>query len=129
MKKILLLFSLIILLVGCNNAAVEKPKNLLDKEEMTSIIYDLTILDAMRSRNPAEAQKMQSRDYIYKKYNIDSLGFAQNNQYYASDIAAYKKIYEKVNERIDKEKKAADSIVKKSGGKATTADSDLPQVQ
>jgi len=133
MKKLLPFFSLLLLLIGCNDAMVKKPERLIDKAEMANIIYDITILDAMRARNASPAEHGITRDYIYRKYNIDSLQFAQNNEYYASDIQEYKKIYDKVNARVEQEKNTADSLVKKvtSSNKTTPAApaSDAPQVQ
>lgn len=133
MKKSLPLFSLLLLLIGCNDAMVQKPEKRIDKEKMVNIIYDITILDAMRTRNASPAEHGITRDYIYKKYNIDSLQFAQNNEYYASDIQEYKKIYDKVNARVEKEKNAVDSVLKKvtPSNKTTPAapKSDSPQVK
>jgi len=133
MKKSLLFLSLLILLIGCNDAIVKKPKKLIDKDDMANIIYDISILEAMRARNPSPTEHGITRDYIYKKYRIDSLQFAQNNEYYASDIQEYKKIYDKVNARVEEEKKAADSLAKKTApsNNVTPAapNTDLPQVQ
>lgn len=133
MKRLLPFSSLLILLIGCNDAMVKKPEKLIDKEEMVNIIYDISILEAMRARNPSPTEHGITRDYIYRKYNIDSLQFAQNNEYYASDIQEYKKIYDKVNARVEKEKAVADSLVKKTtpSNKLTPAatPSDQPQVK
>jgi len=123
MKKPLLFFSLLVLFTACDEKAVKTPEKLIDKDQMAEIIYDVAILDAMRSRNPGTMQSTSNLDYIYKKYKIDSLQFAQNNTFYASDIKEYKKIYEKVNERLEREKKVADSLAAKSKT-GTPSDSD-----
>lgn len=129
MKKMLLFFSLLMVVFGCKNSAVEKPEKLLTEEQMAAIIYDISVMDAIRAHRPGQSQSV-SPEYVYKKYGIDSLQFAKNNTYYASDISKYKKIYEKVNERITAEKKATDSLLSKQlGGKTPTPASDLPQVQ
>jgi len=133
MKKVLSFFVVLMLLCGCKDTVVQKPEKLLDENQMADALYDVSIIEAMRSRNPGE--NSYNRQYIYKKYNIDSVQFAQNNAYYAADISKYKKIYEKVNARIEKEKKAADSIVAKSGNKSGATppppiqNADKPQVQ
>lgn len=135
MRKSFLFFSLLVLMVACKENAVKTPEKLIDKDQMSEIIYDVTILDAMRSRNPGTMQNASNLDYIYKKYNIDSLQFAENNTYYASDIKQYKKIYEKVNERIEREKKEADSLATKakpakpSDSPSQNTSPDLPQVK
>ena len=116
---------------SCGDTAVKKPEKLIDEQTMTAIIYDLSILDGMKARNPALTTSKSSA-YIYKKYNIDSLQFAQNSQYYSADIDQYKKIYEKVSERLSAEKKVADSLAKISGQKADKAvvpNDDTPRIE
>jgi hypothetical protein len=100
---------------------------------MTNILYDLSILEAMKSQNPyaPQNQSMNPKDYIFKKYKIDSLQFSTSNRYYVSRIEAYKKMYDQVNERLEKEKKAADSLVliKGNGMQSNGSTSDTPQIQ
>ena len=127
------MFSLVLFLASCNHNAVEKPENLIEEEVMTNILYDLSIMEAMKSQNPyaPQNQSMNPKDYIYKKYKIDSLQFATSNRYYISQIEEYKKMYEKVNERLEKEKKAADSLVliKGNGIQSNGSTTDTPQIQ
>ena len=130
MKKILV-FIAILSMWSCGDSAVKKPEKLIDEQTMTAIIYDLSVLDGMKARNPALTNSTSSA-YIYKKYNIDSLQFAQNSQYYSADIDQYKKIYENVSERLLLEKKVADSLAKKSGEKADKAvvpNDDTPRIE
>lgn len=127
------MLSLVLFLASCNHNAVEKPENLIEEEEMTNILYDLSILEAMKSQSPyaPQNQSMNPKDYIFKKYKIDSLQFATSNLYYISQIEEYKKMYEKVNERLEKEKKSADSLVliKGNGTQTSTPTSDGAQIQ
>ena len=127
------MFSLVLFLASCNHNAVEKPENLIEEEVMTNILYDLSILEAMKSQNPyaPQNQSMNPKDYIFKKYKIDSLQFATSNRYYVSQIEAYKKMYDLVNERLEKEKKAADSLVliKGNATQSNGSTSDTPQIQ
>jgi hypothetical protein len=131
MKKIVLMFSLVLFLASCNHNVVEKPKNLIDENVMTDILYDLSIMEAIKSQNPyaPQNQSMNPKDYIYKKYKIDSLQFATSNRYYISQIEEYKKMYEKVNERLENEKKSADSLVLIKGKQSGAPTSDAPQIQ
>jgi hypothetical protein len=130
MKKFALLLSVLFLFAGCNNSPVEKPQKLIDQETMANIIYDLTVLEAMKSRD-VKLTRNSTSDYVYRKYNIDSVQFVQNNQYYAAEIDQYKKIYEKVNARIESEKELADSLAKVKGEKAIPATDKeaLPQIK
>lgn len=133
MKKVFLFLSILILATSCGDAVVKKPEKAIDEETMVNIIYDLSVLEAMKSRNPSVLGDHSGSEYVYKKYAIDSLQFAQNSQYYASDVSKYKDIYDKVAARIDSDKNAADSIAKKKGQKAVPpanpGSRDLPQVK
>ena len=129
MKKVIAVLSVFIL-AACGNGTVEKPEKLIDEDQMVDISYDFAILEALHSRAPDH--RVNPNAYIQRKYKIDSLQFAQNNRYYASDIATYKKLYERVEERIKNQKSAADSLLMKSGSNSaptTPPDADSPQIQ
>ena len=134
MKKSILL-GLIILVVGCNSNSVEKPKNLIGKDKMIDILYDISLLEAIKTQNinGGIAVKM-GNDYIYKKYKIDSIQFVKSNKYYASDIAEYKKMFEKIKERLNAETLKINAELKKKGQAVppnpnNTSNSNTPQVQ
>ena len=54
--------------------------------------------------------------FVFDKYQIDSLQFKENNDYYTNNIELYQEIYETVNTRlkdsVTKYKKVNDSLVK-----------------
>lgn len=102
--SLVVLFS--VLFLGCNNSIVEKPKNLIDEDQMIEIIYDISLLDALKNQNIATDMSYPSTTELLKtKYKVDSLTFAKSSQYYASDYKKYKKIYEKVKIRLEEETK------------------------
>jgi|SRR6478672_1084354 len=103
MKKLLPFLAFILALIGCKDSAVPKPDKLIDENQMIDIIYDLSLLDAMKSQNPNQLKYPTATEFIQKKYQIDSVTFAKNSQYYASDIPNYKKMYEKVKIRLSEE--------------------------
>ena len=111
MKKLLFFLSFFILVTGCKNTTVEKPDNLIDEDKMIEILYDISILEAIKVTNPKslETRKINSNKYIYQKYKIDSLQFVKSDLYYASDVNNYGKMYKKVIEKVENVKKA-DSI-------------------
>lgn len=113
--KIQIAIMALLALVACGSPAA-KPNNLIDEDVMVEILYDLTVMDAIRSHSPMSLQSraIVPNVYIYKKYGIDSLQFAQSNQYYAADIEKYKKMYNKVGERITANKGKADSLIIKN---------------
>ena len=106
MKKILPFFIVLFILVGCKKDLVKEPKRLIEREEMVNIMYDLSLLEAMKVDNPSlfDSLKNSPNQYIFKKYKIDSIQFVQSNIYYASDSKEYQKMFEKVKVRLEKEK-------------------------
>ncbi|MDR6845407.1 DUF4296 domain-containing protein [Flavobacterium granuli] len=119
MRKIISLFALVTLFLSCNKDLVEKPDNLIDKKVMGDILYDMSILEALKYQNPNSLYKngINPKSYIYKKYKIDSIQFVKSNAYYAADYREYKKMYDALNDRLIKEKKTVDLIVKKESKK------------
>ncbi|MDI5948727.1 DUF4296 domain-containing protein [Flavobacterium yafengii] len=114
MKKIIALLTIITLFVSCKEEVVNKPERLIEKDVMVDIMYDLSILEAIRNQNPASLDtfKINSRDYIFKKYKIDSVQFAKSNVYYASDYNEYKSMFEQINKRLQANTKSVDSLIK-----------------
>lgn len=114
MKKII---SIVVttLFFACNNSPVEKPDNLLSKEEMTNIIYDVMILQASKSYNNVEVKKedLKIESYIFDKYKIDSSTYHQNQRHYASKPKEYEKMYKEVVERLTLAQQETDTLLKK----------------
>lgn len=115
MKKIILLLSILIIGACSNKNEIPKPAKPIDKEVMENILYDLALLQALKSYSPEKLTKnnIDSKNYIYQKYKIDSLQFVENNKYFASDIEAYKLMFENVSNRLQKEKSELDTIINK----------------
>jgi hypothetical protein len=113
MKKVLCFFIASFLLGSCQQSAIEKPDNLIDEETMEDIIYDLALLDAIKTNNPAalEQKNIDPSTYVYDKYDIDSLQFVSSNHYYASDVHNYLKMYKRVEDRLNTEKTEIDTII------------------
>ncbi len=114
MKKLFAIFGSLLIL-ACSQSSVEKPDKLIDEDKMVDIFYDLSLLEAIKAHNPGVIQNaVEPNKYLYKKYGIDSLQFAQSNRYYATDIKRYKRMYGRVNKRLEREKKAQDSLMNKT---------------
>jgi len=103
MRNSIVIICLMLSFFSCNNT-IEKPKNLIEKDKMTKILYDLSLLDAMKNQYiEGGISNQKANDFIYKKYKIDSIQLVQSNKYYASDIEEYKKMLEEVKSILDKE--------------------------
>jgi hypothetical protein len=113
MKKTLLLLTVLFGFISCKEDAVDKPDHLIAKDKMIDVMYDLSILDAIKYQNPTslENYKINPSQYIYKKYKVDSAQFAQSNIYYASNYTDYKDMYDELIKRIDEKKTVLDSLV------------------
>ncbi|MFY8009403.1 MAG: DUF4296 domain-containing protein [Flavobacterium sp.] len=109
MRLITLLLAFLLVFVGCTTA-IEKPKKLIEKDKMVDILYDIALLEAIKSQNVnGGISSKKSNEFLFKKYKIDSLQWEENNKYYASDIEEYKKMYEEVKKRIQEETTKANS--------------------
>jgi hypothetical protein len=117
MKKKSILFLIltgVFLLGSCiNKNEFPKPEKPIEKGVMVNILYDLTLLQALKSYSSMELEKnnINPKTYIYQKYKIDSAQFAQNNKYYASNIEEYKSMFEDVAARLKKQKTENDTLL------------------
>lgn len=99
-----MLFSVLFLITACKDKALEPPKHLIDEDQMVDMIYDLSLLDAMKMQGfGSQHNYPTAAKFLKQKYQIDSITFAENSKYYASDIPNYKKMYERVKERLSEE--------------------------
>lgn len=130
MKK-LATISLLVLVFACAKTTIERPDNLIGESKMKDIIYDLSLLEAIKSQKPIalDTNDISANQYIYKKYKIDSVQFAKSNQYYASDVVNYKKMYDDVAKRVEKNKTQLDSVLKANGGIPAPASQDAGVVK
>ena len=101
MKKIIILIITFIALISCDNGVIKKPNHLIERDEMVNIIYDLSILEGMKSANSAGNIYPTATQFLKKKYKIDSLTYAKNSHYYSADLKNYKKMFDEVKQRID----------------------------
>ena len=119
-KIVVPFLAILAILASCTKEIVKTPDRLIEKEKMVDIMYDLSLVSAIKIKNPStlDSVKINSNEYIYKKYTIDSAQFAQNNIYYAADYEEYKKMFEQVKLRLDKNKSLTESLIKAEKKKA-----------
>ncbi|MGO4904713.1 DUF4296 domain-containing protein [Flavobacterium sp. W20_MBD1_R3] len=113
MKKNILFLAVMMLLVSCKDEVIQKPDRLIDKDVMVDIMYDLSILEAIKYQNPASLDtfKINPRAYVFTKYKIDSLQFAKNNVYYASNYEDYKLMFDEITKRLEDTRQITDSLL------------------
>lgn len=100
-------FILIVFLASCGEQLMEKPKDLIPKDQMVAILKDLAVINAAKNTNVSILKKhnIEPTEYIFKKYNIDSARFVKSDTYYASLPSEYEAIYKEVEANLEKEKK------------------------
>ena len=114
-KNISAIVVLCLLVVACNgNDKPKKPDNLISKDKMAEVLYDLYVINAAKgvNRKLLEASGFMPETYVLTKHSIDSLQFADSNMYYAFDTEVYEAIVAKVKERLEKEKVEFEALQK-----------------
>lgn len=106
MKRVLYLLIFLMLASACNEKVIEKPEDLIAREKMIDILYDLALINAGKAIDPLALEKNQLEPmaYIYEKYQIDSSQFVRSDLYYAAIPEEYEAIYKSLEERLEAER-------------------------
>lgn len=114
MKKIVIIISVLMFAVGCKKELVSKPERLVERDKMIDIMYDLSLLEAIKYQDPMSLDSSDTNPtrFILKKYKVDSLQFVKSNMYYAANYNDYKDMFDQISARIEKNKKKVDSLIK-----------------
>ena len=116
MKQISVLIILVFLILGCEpKLKPEKPSNLIPKDKMTLVLYDLFIVNSAKGTNRSIFEKngINPERYLLERHKIDSVQFAESNNYYAHDIEEYNSIIDEIKQRITAEKQKYETVSKK----------------
>ncbi len=116
-KNLIYILVAFFVVMSCNNNKIERPKkpnNLIKKDEMVNILYDMAVITAAKGTQLRIMEKngVVPEQLIFKKYQIDSMQFVLSNEYYSYDIDTYAEMFEEVKKRIQAEKVIEDSLVK-----------------
>ena len=101
--------------MACNSGQKNKPENLIPKEKMTDVLYDMYILNASKNLNKIQFENnhLNPEQYIFEKYDIDSIKFTESNTYYSNNLELYKEITSEVKTRIETKKEEIDTLLKR----------------
>ena len=103
MRNLIALITLLFL-SSCSEM-VDKPKNLLSKEQMSEIIADFAIYEQAYTVNPTSNLEITSR-YVLKKHKITAKDYRDSYKYYISRPNQLDKILKNAKEIIlDKDPK------------------------
>lgn len=104
-----------VLVVACDSTKQpKKPENLISKDQMSELLYDLYIINGAKGVNKKllETNGFNPETFILNKYNVDSTQFADSNTYYTFNSDVYKSIVDKVKARLEKEKSGLEELKK-----------------
>jgi len=102
-------------IASCSDVQKRKlPERILSEDEMVEIYSDMMVLDAIKrsNTNVYNAYELDVQDHIFNKYKIDSTLLKDNIDYYNLEFEANVRIFERVNENINRKKEVFDSLNK-----------------
>ena len=101
--KRFVLFGFVLFGFGCYQfEKPDKPDNLIPEDKMIDILIDAKLIGITNSANKKIMRDagIEPNTYIFNKYDIDSLQFAQSNEYYSYYIDEYESIYTKIDDSV-----------------------------
>lgn len=117
-RRYYIFLGLLFVLLACQNESKpQKPDNLIPRDKMEEIIYDMYVLNSAKGINKKilERNNVVPETYILSRHDIDSVQFAESNDYYTFDSEEYKKMIESIKARLQKEKVEFEELQKKEG--------------
>lgn len=95
---------MLFMLASCQDIdRTSKPDNLISEDKMVDILTELSLLQGARSYNKTlmEEKGINAYPYLTEKFQIDSTQLVQSSDYYAQNYRQYKRIYDRVKERLE----------------------------
>jgi len=103
MKRTVYFIAMLLLGAGCNEKVIERPENLIPRDVMIDIYFDLSLINSGKAIDPSalENSNIEPMPFIYKKYGIDSAQFVSSDLYYAAIPLEYEAIYKTLETRLE----------------------------
>ena len=104
MRSFLLLLVLFFSLAACQDVKrMEKPDNLIPKEKMVDVLIELALIKGAKTTNRSMFLQLDidQGKYVWERFDIDSLQFAESSNYYAENYDQYLEIYLEVQKRLE----------------------------
>ncbi len=124
MRQIGIIIVALLVFASCGEKIIEQPEDLIVKEKMVQMLYDLAVINAAKSISSEVLEDYfeSPTSFVFKKYGVDSLQFVRSDLYYASQPVLYEGIYKEVASKLEEDKnkletnrkKTNDSIAKKT---------------
>ncbi|MCF6224219.1 MAG: DUF4296 domain-containing protein [Flavobacteriaceae bacterium] len=101
MKRIIYIVIFIFLVACDSKIKYKKPENLIPKNQMIDLLYDMHLANGATSIKTTKFDKgTKYMSLVYEKYKIDSIQFALSNTYYIANIDEYEEIFIEVERRL-----------------------------
>ncbi len=113
MKKNKLIFFLVFCSCMDNNT-IKKPDNLIGEKKMEAILYDIAIVNSVRSSSfqNLNYSDLSLNSYIFKKHQVDSIQLVKSEIYYSKLPRIYLRIHKNVEKRLKKVKDSLGNLLK-----------------
>jgi len=96
-----------------SNTILEKPKNLIPKEQMVDLLTDMLLANgADNFKNINLQRNVNYFPLVFEKHQIDTTRFKESSYYYTSKIDEYDDIFEQVDQRLKALKEQYDIEIK-----------------
>lgn len=112
-KSVLLVLCLLVIACDASDKP-KKPDNLITKDKMVEVLYDLYIINAAKGVNKKllESNGFIPETYVLTKHKIDSMQFVESNRYYAFDPDMYEAMIDDLKARLEKQKVEVEKLEK-----------------
>ncbi|MCH4551804.1 MULTISPECIES: DUF4296 domain-containing protein [Aestuariibaculum] len=105
LKQFITYLGVILIATSCGNlSGPKKPENLIPKDKMINILIDARLVGSVNGTNKRflEDRGYDLKNYVFEKHGIDSLQFAESNDYYTYHIKQYQDIFDKAIDSLDR---------------------------
>ena len=99
MRNIIFILLILFVSVSCE-LSNKKPDNLIVKEQMENIIFDILILNAINTNSLMSKMEVIGDEFIFDRYSVDSIQFYESEIYYSKRPRDHSEIYSNVKRRI-----------------------------
>jgi hypothetical protein len=98
----------------------EPPADLLTKEQMADILYDMFLINSAKGSSLKILQEngVDPDVYVLEKHGIDSARFVRSNDYFAYSHQDYSEIMTIIQERVNREKEYYEQELEKEDNEA-----------
>ncbi len=107
MKRLHLLFLILLFFVACNNKAL--PKGVLEEKKMVEVLADLYVIDGyMSSLMYTDSLRIAGKNYyatVYRNHNISKATFDTSMKYYSLQPVLLDSMYSKVDSILQAKEK------------------------